>query len=73
MFQKLNNIGTRIRPEEEVSCLLNGVKKGNDKMNTGKIIIKTDRIGTEVDFEAAFLHLSNCLPEIRSTCRISYI
>ena len=35
-------------------------------MNMGKITVNTDRIGMVIYFEAAVIHLSNCLPEVRS-------
>ena len=42
-------------------------------MNIGNMTIKTDRIAMAVDFEAAFVHLSDCLIEVGSTCGISSI
>ena len=32
-----------------------------------KLTVKTDRIGMEIYFEPAVIHLYNCLPEARST------
>ena len=56
MFQQLNNIRYPIQPAEEVTYLLNSIKTVNENMNTGNIIIKTDRIGMAVEFEYAVVH-----------------
>ena len=42
-------------------------------MMTGKITIKTNRIGMVVEFEAAVVHISNFLPKIRATRGISSV
>ena len=42
-------------------------------MMLGKITIKTNRIGTVVEFEAAVVHISNFLPTLRSTREISSV
>ena len=73
MLQHITKIGYTLRPTEEVSYLINYIKESNDEMGTGIITVNTDRIGMEIDFEEAVIHISNCLPELRSTSRISSI
>ena len=39
-------------------------------MKMGKITVKNDRTGRDIDFKAYVINLSNFLPEPRSTCII---
>ena len=40
-------------------------------MKTGEITVKTDIIVMAIDFEKLVIYLSNFLPEVQSTWRIS--
>ena len=42
-------------------------------MKMRNITLNTGRIGIEIDFEAAVIHIFNFLLEIKSTCRILLI
>ena len=73
MLLQLNNIGAPLHPAEELSYLLNGIKSGNYDTKTERINTKTYHIGMAVDFEAAYLQLSNFILEVRATNVILYI
>ena len=66
MFHQLKNIGDTLLPVEEVSYPLNVINEVNNKMKMVNMAIKTYHIVVAVLFEAAAVHLSNYIPEVRA-------
>ena len=63
MIQQFTKIWSPLCLEEDVVYLISGIKPSNDEMKMQSITVKTDINGMAVDFAAAVVHLSNCLPE----------